>query len=639
MKKKSLTLALSLLSVMTLASCTNQNEGGSEGVSSNQEETSSSSSSTTITSEAEWTVTAKVSKLEKTVGDEDIRFDDLFAYNCGDNLFVEGKGSAIRVDRITRVVKFVASGTATITATAGEKTATIAVSVKESEANVLKAKQLLDKLGGYYYASGEDASSGTAKKVNVIKAKKYDFDLETNKGEGVLKDGNVYTIRGRVDGSFYATGLSLGTESEWQKTRSFSSFSPTSSEVSVTLNSDGSISSMELPKTVDGQINATAKAVLTALGLTYNFANYTRVLFQEIDYTNDGFTVYMINDKSEVSAYLEISFQFSYAKLESFLSTSDIPDAGEYEQDALLKKVREIQNAKNYRIMGSDVTDSDHEMFYNYYSPVQYFEEFMDDSFGYYNKNGRVYRYTKTDAGFANLETTPYGNYTTYTEIVPSMYSIDASLFSAATMNGSDHSQFDYAPSSDNGALGTYLLRTVGYDSTGHNYLDNMVDAAFYLTDDALLVEMSFSFGTVSYQFDSFSTAELPTVMDDFDDSAYIGTFAGSDSVIGEDGKHTANFPVTLVLEEGHVGTYTFNSVTYGISWSTRVDDSNKNLVYFDFAITSGKTDNNESFIANESYSNILAVQGKYNMIQVAFAYKEGVSYKPHTVLSRKKTA
>ena len=635
MKKKAFTLALSLLSTLTLISCSSADQ---ENGSSIEQEPSSSTLASTIPA-ADWTVTAKVAKLEKTVGDDDIGFDELFTYNCGDNLFVEGKGSAIKVDRINRVVKFIASGSATITATAGEKTATIAVTVKESEENVLKAKQLLDKLGGYYYAAGEDASNGSAKRANFIKAEKYVFDLETNKGEGVLKDGNVYTIRGRVDRSFYATGLSLGTESEWQKTRSFPSFSPTSSEVSVVLNEEGKITSMELPKTIDGKANSTAKAVLSELGLNYNFANYTRVLIQEIDYTNEGFTVYMVNDQSQVSAYLEVSFQFSYAKLESFLLTGDIPNPDEYEQDALLKKVREIQSAKNYRIMGSDVTDSDHEMFFNYYSPVQYFEEFMDDSFGYYNKNGRVYRYTETEAGFADLEATSFGDYTSYTEIVPSMYSIDAELFAAATMNGSDHSMFDYAPSSDNGALGAYLLHTVGYDSTGHNFLDNMTDAAFYITDDALLVEMTFTFGNVNYQFDSFGSAELPTVMDDFDDSSYIGTFTGTDSVIGEDGKHTASFPVTLVLSEGHVGTYTFNSITYGISWATHVDDSNKNLVYFDFTITSGKTANNESFIVNESYSNILAIQGKYNMIQVAFAYKEGVSYKPHTVLSRKKSA
>lgn len=549
---------------------------------------------------------AKKEKLEGEVGSSPVSFDDLFCYGGTGNVLVSCTGGVVEINK---QIKFVKAGKGSIKAEIKEESISIEVVVSENSENIAKANTLLSRFSSYFYAYGQDGTSiESPRYVEFIKTEKYDYDAISGLGEALLSDNNVYKVRTRTDGSFFLTGSSLGSKQEWEKTR-FPSFALSKKEI-ITETKENELY-LTLPKfNFDGGVNLTLKSLLDSLTFDYSSTSFTYAYITPIEVAEDGFEqtyVYLYNDEGQVISYAEVAFGLTYAKLDAFLETASIPKETDKDEDALVNMVKRMQGLNNFRIFGADATDTDYERFYNLYSKTQYFETFMDESYGYANIDGKVYKYSKNDAGFADFGTskTPVKitktnedgtkvevDATDYNQIIPSLYSIDSSIFASALMDGDDYSLFEYSPSSDDGVLGEFLLQTVGYDLGSDNYLKNMEGIDFYIQEDALLVEIYLSFGEIKYQFDSFNSAELHTIVLGFDDSSYVGTYTGG---FGDE-KGT-----TLDLLANHTGTFFYMGKLYKLTWKGELDETNKNKVNFAFEITSG-ADNGEYFAGSYAY-------------------------------------
>lgn len=604
-----------------------ESKDSSTSVSQNSSSTSSANSSS-----VEEIVSAKAATKTIIIEDEYIPATDLF--NIPNNAAYELSTSNIYTVKISQDKKgyiIVHGGDVTLSIKCNNKTASVKVSImdKENTLNFIATKLSSINTGfnisGFYYQNGNE--------VDIYKTfnRNYIYDNFAQTGFGVFKDGNVYKFKGTSDGKFVGFGGSLGTAAIWRN-NNFKDFTATNKYISKNGNN------FYIPYNTIGSenMNPLAKSFLEQVGLsvdtTFQYINLSVGSQGEISIT---FVTNVFNGKeSKAAEYILADFGIAGINdVEAYLATAEIPTVKENSNEALKQAFKKFMNSKSYRIFGADVTDSDHEIFYNYYSPTQYYEYYMDDAYGLINLDGKVYNYTADKNNHVVLGSEVAG-LTDYKQKIETLYTVNDSIFDNVTYNNAQDC-YIYVPKENNNALASFLLHTCGYDLKGNNYLNNVDEIAFLVDGDNIYVDINMNanmaYGQIKFQFDRIDSVDMPQYIkpteEEGEGKEYAGYYKGKGTVNVSQGKYE-EVTSDLTLKADLTGTFTFGENTYQIAWSAKDDESNQNIVRFTINITS-ETTKGESFIEVYKY------KSSPKSLQVKFSYdssKAHISWNTYTL-------
>lgn len=622
MKKTLLIGVFPIVALLLLGAC---NEG-----TTSPSETSSSSGTAPSSTPIEATLTAVSASLSKTTKAGSVPLGDLFAFTGEATPSIAVSDDFVATyDPEKKTVDIHHAGNAIITATLGDLIAATTLIVRDAETDYAVLATVLGKLDEGYVFAGIDYSSASAMARNEIVTPDYYYDYLQGEGVGKLSDGNMYLFRGTTD-SYVAYGTNQGSNEEYIAD-AFLPVSVSNDEIIV----DGARYLVPAEKLGSTEDNPLAASLLSQFRL--DVANFASISIESLTPTSFALKVLTnaVDEEEAAIATFELSLigLASDSSIESFLASSAIPTPVSPDEDLLVNAFAAFKSSSSYQIYGSDVTDTDHEVFYNLYTPNQYLEYFTGISEGYVNKDGAVYHYTPDSSNYAVLDEQPYGTYTDYKEFIKTIYTIDLTMFDACRPDPDDPSIFTYSPELDGRELGRYFLQMCGYDLNGidgsstSNFTDNLEEIAFLVDGDIIYVEMNIGdLGEINFQFDSLnSVADMPIVVGDIDPRDYIGTYSCSTmSYKNEEGDYVG-IDSSLILESDLTGTFVWGETNYDVSWNPEVNEASKNQILLNLSITS-ETPNGECIVS--AYIN--SANWSWNPgINIQFAYDSQATFKP----------
>ena len=636
MKKSPLVGILSFGLILGLAACggdsgrdtslsSNGGSATSESVDSGISESVAPDSSQSVMTELE----AKFTEVKKSTEDGEIALDELFEYDENAAISVTSDNSYV-VSYADGKLTINHAGDAVVTLAIGEDSASVKVVVRDPSSAFAPLNAIFLEMKDGFILSGIDMTSASALQRNDYFTTSYHYDAVQEKGIARLSDGNMYNIKGTASG-YAAYGTSKGSNADWQK----------ETFLDLAVGEDEALkegNDVLLPATKLGseEANPVAMALLQELKLTTAF-NFTYIRLSSVG--DHGFDFNLVtsalgdeNETSVINAEVFGTGTATLSSLDEWLETAEIPEAPVADESLLKDAFQKFAESQSYQIYGSDVTDSDHEIFYNRYTPDQYYEYFMQDAFGYVNKDGRVYRYVPDTYDYAVLEDEPYGQYTDYKAFIKTVYTMDLSLLDVCRPDPDEPTLFEYAPELDDRELGRYLLQMVGYDlnrSDGTeiwNYTNSLTDIGFLVDGDVIYVEIYCDYGKISFQFDSLNSASLPIVPGEVDPRDYVGEYAPTSTVsIKDENGDYVDIETSLTLEADLTGTFLFHEATYDITWNPALNESNKNQIDMNLEIVSETTKGEEFLSSYINVANWDFVKG----VNIQFRYDANVTFAP----------
>lgn len=501
-------------------------------------------------------------------------------------------------------------------------TASIDVTVVDTESSLVNISSKLATIKNGYNITGYSFEGATVKQIYDTVTPNYSYSNYKEEGVGVFKDGNVYKFKATTTGGFTGVGSSLGAASIWRKNL-FNNFTVTNKYITKQGN-DFIIPYVEIGSENN---NPLATSFAKQFGLSSNLEfMYIKLTVGELNELQLSIITH-VNGNEEVAIAEYIMSDFGTAgvpDVEAWLETADIPVVTDTSVDSLKAVFNKYIHSTSYRMFGADILDSDREIFYNYYSPTQFYEYFMDEGSGLINLDNKVYTYTADANNHVVLGNVVEG-ITDYKQKVETAYDLTTDIFDGVIYNSTQEC-FIYVPTATNNALAKYLLHTLGYDSNGKdNCLNAVKEIAFLVEGDIIYVDINFTaamgYGQVKFQFDSLNTASMPEYIKptnpDGVGSQYAGYYVGKGTINTAMGKYT-DVESTLRLNADLTGLFTFNETQYTITWTAEDDPTNQNKVNFNFTITSD-TPKGESFVTVYKY------KSNPDVLNITFNYDSSV--------------
>ncbi len=613
-------------SFLLLASC---NQNGNEN-SSVVESSASDESQSTSQSQSQATVlSAKKSSVTCNVGDR-FDFSDLFNYEGEIEVSEDDPDDILLVNPTTRRVILNKAGKASVTATQGNATAKVEITVSESEDDAESLNELYKEAMKGYYAEGVDMSSGSTVTTHLVRKSNYDFDTSKGTGIGVFPSGKVYRFRQNSDG-FYGYG-SAKDKTEWEKGR-FLDFAITDGDFTVSSSPlTGDLYLLEAKNSSTGKTNELFVNTINQFlpDTAGNFTDIGITLNHEYGLLS-GASLYFYAEggmeKDVYTARIDLVFaptSEDIVALENFLKSASDPVEEEADVDALTKLITQYHNSTGYRIYGADYLDADGDIFEMDFSKSMYYTKdwFDDDQLGsgYINEDGKVYRYEEykkqeeldyPSKGSA-IKGSEVAGWTDYLDHMETLFSVDPTLFSAAKPDADDPTLFVYGPESDNHALAEEIMREIGYDpeptkegqERSTNFGDSVSTIYFEISDTTIYVSAYLDgkqsgqpSGKVLFQYDSLNAPSLPTYVPASEHEAdkFIGTYVATSKQDDGDGNEVV-CTYTLTLDGDGTGTLDCvgegkSSLHIELTYTANGDPETATKTVLSFTFGEGKTD------------------------------------------------
>ena len=313
---------------------------------------------------------AKFTEVKKSTEDGEIALDELFVYDENAAISVTSDNSYV-VSYADGKLAINHAGDAVVTLAIGEDSASVKVVVRDPSSAFAPLNAIFLEMKDGFILSGIDMTSASALQRNDYFTTSYHYDAVQEKGIARLSDGNMYNIKGTASG-YAAYGTSKGSNADWQK----------ETFLDLAVGEDEALkegNDVLLPATKLGseEANPVAMALLQELKLTTAF-NFTYIRLSSVG--DHGFDFSLVtsalgdeNETSVINAEVFGTGTATLSSLDEWLETAEIPEAPVADESLLKDAFQKFAESQSYQVYGSDVTDSDHEIFYNRYTPDQYY--------------------------------------------------------------------------------------------------------------------------------------------------------------------------------------------------------------------------------------------------------------------------